>query len=283
MSYQSLSLLKFSRKNYDYCPLGVEIANPRNVATEEEFQKFNSIISKANVIGNGFECKITPPVFRYLLGHGLKKVPREIEWMCAYRDTINIDYDPNKPREQYLRVGQNTEFFPLDGTKTKGLHGTAGDKSYVIDARGSIHYPVVYYTHPDGFTVYCRMYWQKSGGGGVKDHILNGTADILARRSVAKTNGGYNHSYLVRRYNISKANPDTDCQNGKRRISICNEDCSHSGKIFSQGAVILATHVSPRPEKHILQHDGERWEESLDLIRWLPRNENNLKENCDPL
>ena len=45
---------------------------------------------------------------------------------------------------------------------------------------------------------------------------------------------------------------------------------------------MLATFVSPRPEGHIVQHDGEKLDNSLGNIRWLLRRENNLKENLDP-
>lgn len=66
------------------------------------------------------------------------------------------------------------------------------------------------------------------------------------------------HSYLVCVYEICKASPQNFTSDGKRKIEMSNEDCSRSYKLLSQGAVILATHVSPRCENHILQHDGER-------------------------
>jgi hypothetical protein len=57
------------------------------------------------------------------------------------------------------------------------------------------------------------------------------------------------------------------------------------GRPFRTGAVMLTTWVSRRPQAHIVQHgaDGECRDDSLDSIRYLPRNENHhLKENLDP-
>mmetsp|Transcript_26073 Transcript_26073/g.26505 ORF Transcript_26073/g.26505 Transcript_26073/m.26505 type:complete len:136 (+) Transcript_26073:746-1153(+) len=47
-------------------------------------------------------------------------------------------------------------------------------------------------------------------------------------------------------------------------------------------SVVLTTLVGPRPEGFIAQHDGVRWDNSIDNLRWIPSNENHLMENLDP-
>lgn len=48
------------------------------------------------------------------------------------------------------------------------------------------------------------------------------------------------------------------------------------------GAVILTSFVGPRPKGCVVQHDDETWNNAIECIRWLPKNENYLKDNMDP-
>jgi len=238
-------------------------------------------------MGGKFEADITPPIVRYLLNNGsLKMVPREIDWYTICRDvTLNHEFDVAKPRTQYLRVGTNPNFFPLDGIKTNGIHGSADNGTNYTISGGRICYPTVYYASEDGFIVSCRRGWAHCSPA--KKDLLDGTGDILARRSKPrrakigdKTYDTFHHEYLVRKYRVLKTT--LDHITGYRRVCLSDECCGCVAKYMSQAAIILTIFMGPRPDNNIPQHDGEVWDDSLEMLRWITNEDNRLKENLDP-
>jgi hypothetical protein len=200
--YQSLTLLNtpYGHKNPANAQLLVELDVPTAVASNEEYETFQRSASPTGSNGEHIEIAITPPIFRKMQQKGLvKMVPHEIEYLSMCKDKRNADYDSNKPRENYIRVGTNPNFVTLEDSDDyllNGYHalGPNGD-DYRVSKMKQVFFPVNYYSQLDGYMISCKRA-MVSNKGLVKSHIYNGTGDILGRRSIKKSNGAYKHSWI---------------------------------------------------------------------------------------
>jgi len=207
----------------------------------------------------------------------IKMVPHEIEYLSHAGD---------KPRNECFRVATNPNFvsIPDDFVNGSGYHqlDDKGD-GYRILENGVILFPVVYYICAEGgFAISCRREYLYPDKALV--HLMDGTADILGRRTWLVKNGKkgfFNKTrYFVRHYYIQSSTKRRD--NLKRRFFANHYDMTKAQFTGYLAPVILATFIGPRPKGFIAQHDGEAWENMLECLRWIPSRENSLKENRDP-
>ena len=169
--YQQFNVLSTTRgggENLEGTPVG----NPTNVASAIEFNNF--VYELVQFPRTQQEVSITPPLFRSMLERNqLKKCPREV--IYETRDQTLAAFNPNKPRNEYVRLGQNTGFVSIDGT---------GD-GYTFDPNGVLRYPSVYFAHIGGFLIVCHRHWKRNKKT-PKEFIMAGTGDVLARRTTVK-------------------------------------------------------------------------------------------------
>jgi hypothetical protein len=248
---------------------GVEIAIPTNVATHEEFEAFNVDISTSNVDGSSLTTGLSPPLFRYMQQKGMiKMVPHDVEFLAQYGA---------KPRDRCVRVATNPNFVSMPDCDY-GYHrlGDKGD-GYKVSKQGQISFPTVYYICVEGFAISCNRAYVTPKFA--KTHLQNGTADILGRRWVIK-GGRKEYRYFIRSYHVQSSK--TSLQTQYRSFNASHYDMSKSLLSTELAQVVLTTLECPRPRGFIPQHDSESWDNSIEVLRWIPRRENNQKENLDP-
>lgn len=252
------------------------IANPTNVATHEEFEAFNVNISASNVDGSSMTTELSPPLFRYLQQKGMiKMVPHDVEFLAQ---------DGAKPRDRCVRLATNPNFVsvPDDFEYGFGYHrlDDKGD-GYKVSKQGQLSFPTVYYICVEGFAISCnRGYVDPSTA---EKHLRNGTADILGRRCILRPiEGGTKkvYRYFIRTYQVQSSKKSAQNQYRPFTASHCEMTTDRYSTDLAQ--VVLTTLVCPRPRGFIPQHDAEKWDNSLEELRWIPRRENYLKENIDP-
>ncbi len=258
---------------------GVEIANPNHVATQKEFDDFNLKISQAK--GQSMnEVPLTPPLFRFMEQKGLVgKVPFDAKFLA--QDTRQ----GFKTREECHRFAQNPNFVVMDEL-TPGYHAIVGKHEgdgyegdgYRVSAKGKIYFPVVYYVTTSGAQIICtRMYVTPKLA---RKHLQAGTADILGRRAKKEKREKFLYRYFIRTYTVASCKPDQ--VNNRSTFSAADYKMEGRATRIGLGGIVLTTFVGPRPEGHIVQHDDECYNNALECIRWIPFNENYLKENLDP-
>ena len=256
---------------------GVRIAEtPTNVAKPEELDEFNLKISSVVKQGGSFkndEVKMDPPLFRLMKQKGLvRKVPFEAEHWAQWGD---------KPRDECKRFAQNDDFVSIPDNPSKGYHeiGDQGD-GYKIMPDGNVRFPCVYYVTNGGCAISCQREYVLPKNA--KQHLLAGTADILGRRALTnRSRKSTEYRYSIRTYKLLSCKP---CKTKKRR-KFQGSDCQMdgiSGAGLDLGAVVLVSFIGPRPDGHVVQHDGETWNCALEFLRWIPYADNYLKENVDP-
>lgn len=285
VQYQSLSLLNTRSYKDRWTPSGFAFPSPTSFASEHEFEQFELAIAPSLVNGGGTEVPITPPIFRTLLQREqLKMIPREIAFSNVCTLPNNMNYDPDKPRDMYVCLGQNAEFVEVADWAETGYHpvGNDGD-GYSVSRSGQINFPRTYYVAKDGIVISCsREYVNKKIA---KKTLQEGTGDIIGVRSVpyGVIRKDTKHTFLRRTYKILKCNNESQ-KSGKRTVRFFDEKANDTSIWMGVGVVVLGTFVGDRPDggKFIVQHDGERWDDSLESIRWIPYDENYLRENIDP-
>jgi hypothetical protein len=259
--YQSSKVLDNGPASVDL--VGTFLADPANVASEEEHAQF------VNAMGNGEnlgDIAITPPLVRYRKQQGLlKKCPPELVYETL--DRTNVNFNENRPRDQYVRIGQNLNFVPIDGSMD----------GYSIDPRGQINHPVNYYADQDGFVISGRMIWCKLPMA--KKLMEAGMADVLARR-IYKNGRVYMRIFLMRKYKIFNAKISN--REGRRYVDMHDESASSLGHTLPVAYAILGTFMGPRPLNYIAQHDSARSDNALNVVRWLYRPLNNSTPFMDP-
>jgi hypothetical protein len=227
--YQSRTLLNtpWGHKNPANAHLLVELDIPTAVASNEEYEVFQRSASPTGSNGENIEIAITPPIFCKMQQKGLvKMVPHEIEYLSMCKDKRNADYDSNKPRENYVRVGTNPNFVTLEDSDdylSHGYHtlGPNGDGYRVF--KKQVYFPVNYYSQADGCMISCKREMM-SNKGLVKSYIDNGTGDIIGHRSVKKSSGAYKHSWMVRTYKVLEC--PTHVLDGKASLHTCKLPCN---------------------------------------------------------
>lgn len=281
--YQQLSLLQtnFGNKRNKTQKVnsslgGTPLDDPKSVATQEEYDDFNLRISTLVTDGESMATPLDPPIFRFMQQKGdIAKVPHEAHFLAQ---------DGSKGRGQCFRFAQNADFvsIPDDYEFGSGYHAIddQGD-GYKISNSGEIQFPVVYYVHKGGFVISCQRFYRKPKAA--KGHVVAGTADILGRRTSKKRcRGGSNeYRYFVRTYQIHGSGKHVISQ--RRSFYGANHAMDGSNIDIELGAIMLTSFVGPRPKGFIVQHDDECWNNALECIRWIPRRENYIKENLDPL
>jgi hypothetical protein len=284
--YQSLALVAKEKRGRGsqrtLAPGGVVIDNPTAAASDEELLAFQRKIGPSILDGTNFECDINPPIFRKLLQLGrLKKVPREILYLT--KDQTSSDYDPSKARENYVRVSQCTDFVPMTDL-SDGYHRQDDQGGGYRITRGWINFPVCYYASDDGVVIAVQI--QQFTRDNAERHVHQGTADIIGKRTFeygAPNNGGKKRTKAQYFGRVIRVKAAGRARHGYRIVGLSDESITDgaSDKI-PVISLVLGTFVSPRPFGFIGQHDGEQWDNSLHLVRWLSRSENNRKENRDP-
>lgn len=192
--------------------------------------------------------------------------------------------DGDKPLKDCVRFAMNPNFvaIPDDFEFGSGYHCLDDKKGdgYKITPQGQIFFPMVYYMSIDGFSISCTREYVSPGVA--KQHLLAGTADILGRRvtvfGVKRRKREYR--YFIRRYSVKSCK--SNLQHGRRAFKGHNYKMENESRLLDLGAVVLTTFVGPRPKGFIVQHDGVVWDNALESLRWIPRRENYLKENCKP-
>ena len=262
---------------------GIEIATPNNVASREEYDDFCSGLTPSDgVLGEPIlaeDVVLTPPIFRCMEKKGhIRKVPYNAHFMATdnaekrLEECIQFAQNPNFVETHDVQSSDRTGYFRLD-------KGYEGDGYRVLPNKTTI-FPTVYYVTVDGFVIACTRAYVSPG---TAEQLLQaGTGDILGRR-FKSTCRGRSYQYFVRRYSVMRSSVST--HNAKR--TFLGVDCSMSSQQanIDLGALMLVSFVGPRPEKgmkYVVQHDDESWNNAISCLRWIPRAENNMKENLDP-
>jgi len=270
--YQSFELL--STENYprdshgimQANPVGTLLDNPTNLASEHDGTLCMDELSQMNP-DNRNEFQLDPPVFRWLVEKNLvKKCPRDV--IYETRDTENIHFNPNQPRNEYVRLCQNDGFVPIDGSEV----------GYTKTNTGVVYHGVNYYAHVDGYLISCSLNWVRTTGK-AREFMTSGTGDILAHRS-KQLKTGCRHSFLVRTYRILSRYVDK--QTGYQLAGLYDESATRKKHTVRLGLVILGTWLGPRPLGYIQQHDDRKDDDSLTNSHWLPRDKNNTTEYQQP-
>ena len=250
--YQHLSLVKPVRITDAGPTPGVVIDNPTSTASDEELAQFQLQFASLNLNGKPHSIDITPPLFRKLRQRGgVKKVPYELFWETVDRSSRNSDYDPDRSREDYVHLSQNTEFIPLTNLSV-GYHKTDEQGGgYRVASNGAIHFPVCYFASTDGYVISCRI--MALTANIARRHIREGTGDVIAKR--VKLKGLQRRcQYFVR---VFKVLASTQSKEGYRQQDFYDCTILSNPKKTRLHQVILATFVGPRPYGYIGQHDGD--------------------------
>ena len=135
------------------------------------------------------------------------------------------------------------------------------------DGKVRYYIPVVYYCHKRGFIVACRINWGVPSTTR-KKNIAAGKTEIL---------GKANNKCCTRYYSIIAAHEDP--QEGYLRVKLSSEMCNESKMKFFVHNLCLVAFKGARPPGHVGQHIGERSENRIENLCWIPSSEKQHRRN----
>ncbi len=251
---------------------GKFLDDPKYVAPEDEFKKVELVVSTKGGDEGNMSTVLTPAVFRFMQSKGwIRKLPHEIEFLSKFHE---------KERGECFKVATNPNFVQLPEDFKYGSQYSALEQEgdgYRVSNQGKVQFPVVYFVSSNGWAIACTREYLRPLKA--KVHLENGTADILGMRTIELPDKNLRAVYFIRRYTVLSCSTD---RHGYRVVGFRHYNMSRHKHMLPLAHAVLTAFVGRRPKGCIAQHDGERYDNSIENLRWIPLRENNLKENIDP-